>query len=141
MTGVQLADAAETLVGAPFRLHGRDRATGLDCLGVVAVSLAACGRTPSVPTGYGLHVRAIDRFLAAADAAGLRQTEEAVEPGDVVLVRPAPGQHHLLVARDGWTFIHAHAGLRRVVAMPGPLPWPVLRRWRLASRKESPWQP
>lgn len=51
-------------------------------------------------------------------------------PGDVLLVRPGPAQVHLLVcARDG-RFVHAHAGLRRVVAMPGPHGWPVLRHWR-----------
>ena len=53
-------------------------------------------------------------------------------PGDLILARPGPAQHHLLVASGPDRFIHAHAGLRRVVAMPGPLPWPVLHRWRFA---------
>ena len=132
MTGADLACAAEALVACPFRLHGRDPAMGLDCVGVVVAAFAACGRTVAEPEGYGLRNRSIDRWLALAARAGLQPCALDQESGDVLLVRPGPAQHHLLVATGGERFVHAHAGLRRVVIQPGPLPWSVERRWRLA---------
>lgn len=131
MTGAALARAAEALVGAPFRLHGRDAATGLDCLGVVTAALAASGRDPGSLPAYGLRNRSIDRWIALAERAGFRPSAAPALAGDVVMVRPGPGQHHLLVALEGNLFVHAHAGLRRVVVQPGPLPWSIDRRWRL----------
>ena len=130
MTGAELAVAAEALVGAPFRLHGRDAATGLDCVGVVVAALRAHADRVVEPQGYGLRNRSVAPLLDLAEANGLVEAQGATGPGDILLVRPGPGQHHLLIAtRAG--FIHAHAGLRRVVAQPGPLPWPVQRRWRI----------
>ncbi|MFA9200910.1 MAG: NlpC/P60 family protein [Cypionkella sp.] len=134
MSGARLAEAAEALVGAPFRLHGRDPASGLDCVGVIAAALAACGRAVPAPHGYGLRNRSIAPWLMLAERAGLAETAAPLAPGDAVLARPGPGQHHLLIALAGGRFVHAHAGLRRVVVQPGPLPWPELRRWRLAPQ-------
>jgi hypothetical protein len=57
MTGDELAAQARALVGAPFRLHGRDPETGLDCLGVLAAALAACGISARLPNGYVLRNR------------------------------------------------------------------------------------
>ena len=134
MTGAQLAVAAEALVGAPFRLHGRDPASGLDCVGVAAAALSKIGRAVREPDGYGLRNRSIARLLALAEANGFAEARGPLAAGDLLLVRPGPGQHHLLLAAGPDRFIHAHAGLRRVVAQPGPLPWPIERRWRLASK-------
>ena len=131
MTATDLARAAEALVGAPYRLHGRDPHTGLDCVGVVAAALERCGRLRSAPAGYGLRNRSIEPLLALAGDNGLVAAEGPLVTGDIVLVRPGAGQHHLLVAVDGERFVHAHVGLRRVVAQPGPLPWPIARHWRV----------
>jgi cell wall-associated NlpC family hydrolase len=131
MSGAALATAAERLIGAPFRLHGRDPVRGLDCVGLVAIALTAIGRPAPVPAGYRLRRARIERILGAAAVVGLAQAEGAIEPGDVLLVRPGPGQHHLVVAAQGGGFIHAHAGLGRVVMTPPPLTWPVARHWRL----------
>lgn len=134
MTGADLARAAEALAGAPFRLHGRDPASGLDCVGVVLAALAAGGRAvPAVPA-YGLRNRSLAAWPALPAQLGLAASTAPLAPGDIVLARPGPGQHHLLLALTGERFVHAHAGLRRVVIQPAPLPWPVLRRWRLASQ-------
>lgn len=132
-SGPRLAAAAEALAGTPFRLHGRDPASGLDCVGVVAAAFAACGRSPPTLRGYGLRNTAIHRWIELASLAGLIDAAEGMKPGDVILVRPGAGQHHLLLALDRDRFVHAHAGLRRVVIQPGPLPWPVERRWRIAE--------
>ncbi|RXZ64877.1 NlpC/P60 family protein [Pelagerythrobacter rhizovicinus] len=125
-----VARAAEALVGTPFRLHGRDPRWGLDCIGLVASALEGAGLQAEPPSGYGLRNHAIDDPDQQARRSALRPVEGAPMVGDVLLVRPGPAQVHLLVCARGDGFIHAHAGLRRVVAMPGPLPWPVLRHWR-----------
>lgn len=129
--GTALAAAAEALVGTPFRLHGRDPASGLDCVGLVAAALASIGRPAPAPRAYGLRNRAISDLLGFASRAGLAEADGAILAGDVLLVRPGPLQHHLLIAAENARFVHAHAGLRRVVATPGPLASPIVRHWRL----------
>lgn len=126
MTGFEAARAAEALVGTRFRLHGRDPASGLDCVGLVASVLGA-----AAPACYRMRNRDIAAALAFAPAAGLIEASGAMEPGDVLLVRCGATQHHLLIADTSGGFVHAHAGLRRVVTTPAPLPWPVERHWRL----------
>jgi cell wall-associated NlpC family hydrolase len=133
MSGAALAAAAERLVGVPFRLHGRDPARGLDCVGLVAAALGEIGRPALVPAGYRLRQLEVDGFLGAAARSGLAQAAGPIEPGDVLLVRPGPAQHHLVVVAAGG-FVHAHAGLGRIVLTPAPLGWPVEHRWRLAAQ-------
>lgn len=125
-----VARAAQALVGAPYRLHGRDPRSGLDCVGLVAAALAAAGLPVDPPAGYGLRNRDPADPDAIARRCALRPVSTPVRRGDIVMARPGPAQLHLLVCAGPDTFIHAHAGLRRIVAMPGPLPWPVLRHWR-----------
>ena len=132
MNGAALAAAAERLIGVPFRLHGRDPVRGLDCVGLVAAALAEAGRPALAPVGYRLRQVAIDGLLGAAATSGLAETAGPIEPGDVLLVRPGPAQHHLVVAAAGG-FVHAHAGLGRIVLTPPPLAWPVEHHWRLAA--------
>lgn len=124
-----LEQAALSLVGVPFRLHGRDVASGLDCVGVVAEALRRVGINPTVPEGYSLRGTAVARFLECAPLSGLEVSDA---DGDIVLCRVNPVQWHLAV-RAGDGFVHANASLRRVTFMPGPLPWPVRMRWRLAK--------
>lgn len=131
MTGEQFAAAAEALLGAPFRLGGRDPTTGVDCVGLVA-----CARRADAPSGYGLRNSSIDRHLAFAARAGFAPASGPVARGDLILAAPGPAQHHLLVALGCKRFVHAHASLRRVVLHQGLLPWPELARWRLASIKD-----
>lgn len=124
---------AATLVGVPFRLHGRHAATGLDCVGLVALALARSGGPELSPTGYRLRNTDIARWLAFAGAAGLETTAGPVEPADILLLRVGPAQHHLAIASDSDTILHAHAGLRRVVSQPRPRDWTVLYHWRFAA--------
>lgn len=130
MTPDQFAAAAEALLGTLFRLGGRDAATGLDCVGLVACALGA-----EAPAGYALRNTCIDRHLHFATRAGFLPTACPLERGDLVLAQPGPAQHHLLVALGFERFVHAHASLRRVVLHHGPLPWPEAARWRLAPMK------
>lgn len=129
-----IAKAALALVGVPFRLHGRDPETGLDCVGLVASALASAGDPVRTPQHYALRNRETDTLLRFAAEAGLAPVSGRLEPGDVLLVSPGPWQLHLLVAGFNDQLVHAHAGLRRVVAMPGPSPWPLAAHWRWQTK-------
>ncbi len=131
-TGVDLARAARDFVGIPFRLHGRSRSAGLDCLGLLHAALEHLHRTPALPEGYALRTRRPpdpDRLATAND---LVPVQGPLAAGDVLLVRTAPCQLHLAIATGRDRIVHAHAGLRRVVEGPLPADWPILRHWRLA---------
>lgn len=124
MSGAAVVAAARAALGAPFRLHGRDVATGLDCVGLTVVAL---GR--NAPTTYRLRTGDVAGTAAQLREAGLVEIAEA-QPGDLLLCRSGPGQLHLAIrCEDG--IIHADAIARRVVERPGPVPWPVLSCWRV----------
>lgn len=130
MTGQQLASAAEALVGIPFRLHGRDPATGLDCVGVLAAALSSGGNSHRLPNGYALRNRSLLDTSSIAQLCGLFPASGSIVAGDVLICRVSPCQFHIAIAAPEDRFVHAHAGLRRVVLTPGPLPWPVVQHWR-----------
>ena len=134
---VALAEAARALIDSPFRLHGRDPATGLDCVGLVSAALAAGGVRPAVPTGYGLRNLDIAQWLPLAQKSGLVPAPGAICAGEVLLIALAHCQHHLVIAADAVTVIHAHAGLRRVVLQPLDPAWQVHAKWRFAPQREG----
>jgi len=131
VSGEALAEAAVALAGTRFRLHGRSPETGLDCIGLLAAALMQIGRPAPLPTGYRLRAHVLPALEGVAKACGFAETEEQLLPGDVLLLRVGPCQYHLAIAANERRFVHAHAGLRRVVIAPGPLAEPVLHRWRL----------
>jgi cell wall-associated NlpC family hydrolase len=126
-----LADAALQLVGARFRLAGRDPATGLDCVGLLICSLRSVGCVPVAPEGYRLRNTDPARWFACAVESGLVAVEGPIQPGDVILLRPGPGQQHVVIAEGDGIFIHAHAGLGRVVRQPITLSNDIIAHWRL----------
>ena len=128
-----LALAAETLTGCPFRLHGRDPATGLDCLGVVLAALEAIGRRAAFVGDYALRMRSVAALTDNARALGFTAATGARQAGDVILFVPGCHQYHLGIATSGGALIHAHAGLRRVVCAPQPAEWDAIGHWRLTD--------
>lgn len=123
--------AARAMIGVPFRLHGRSRETGVDCIGLALLTLKEAGQERAMraaPARYSIRGGRIARFEQGLREAGLRPVAEG-RPGDFVLVRAGVAQFHLMIA-TGDGHVHAHAGIGRVVEMPGPSPWPVLGRWR-----------
>ncbi|QIQ85241.1 hypothetical protein [Erythrobacter sp.] len=130
-----LVKAARSMIGCPFLLHGRNPATGLDCVGLVAACLSATGREPLVPDGYALRNHSIERWIHCAKRSGLEPVSTSPEPGDIVMTSPAASQHHLMVVEHGRRAIHAHAGLRRVVSEPLPDRFDPIIQWRLSPRK------
>ncbi len=131
MSGVaeRVVAEARALVGVPFRLQGRDPAIGLDCVGLAGLVLARAGFPVVLPTGYGLRNGDAVRACAGLRAAGLRAVEAGL-PGDLALVRPGAMQLHLMILVPGG-YVHAHAGLRRVVEMPGDMGWDLAGFWRM----------
>jgi len=127
--GHRIAGEARALVGVPFRLHGRCAETGLDCVGLAALAVKRAGHECVVPEHYGLRGGDVARFGGWLRAAGFSPVTE-VGPGDLVLARAGVAQFHLMVRVAGG-FVHAHAGLRRVVETPGDAPWPAVGVWRL----------
>lgn len=130
--GEALAAAGLALVGSPFRLHGRDPATGLDCVGLVHAALLAVGAEPVPPRGYGLRNLGVEEWLPLAQHSGLAPVSGQRAAGDVLLIALAHCQHHLVIAADDASVIHAHAGLRTAVRQPFDPAWQVCAHWRLA---------
>lgn len=126
--GERVAAAALTLVGVPFRLHGRDPASGLDCIGVIAVALRAAGWRGAVPTGYALRGGEAAAVAACFDTV-LARSWSGNAVGDVLLFGVGPGQLHGAVRVTGG-IVHADAGLRRVVMRPGVPDWVTIGAWR-----------
>lgn len=122
----EIAARALALVGTRFRLHGRDPATGLDCIGLVSASTGVPART-----GYSLRGGDPREVETALRAAGFFRVAAAM-PGDVVLSRPGPGQLHMGVS-SATGVVHADATLRRVVERPGAPEGEILGIWRRLS--------
>jgi hypothetical protein len=134
--------AALALIGTRFRLHGRDPANGLDCVGLVAAAYGAAGwPVTGVPQRYrlsGPSRRVAEEWLSAC---GARAVTDHVRAGDILLADMLPNmrageqvQLHLFLLGPGGA-VHAHAGLRRVVLSPLPLPGRALSRWRLIEQE------
>ena len=120
-------------MGTPFRLHGRDPATGLDCVGLVCAALAATGMKPIAPRGYSLRNLAVDQWLGLATQSGLVPSHGLMRAGDVLLIAVGACQHHLAIAEGPESIIHAHAGLRKVVCQRRDPDWLVCAKWRVAA--------
>lgn len=117
--GRAIFEAARGLVGTRFRLHGREAATGLDCVGLVMASHARAGIILyPAPDDYALRGTKRADVEAGLVAAGLVRRIGKPACGDVALVHCGHGQLHLAIV-GAQSHIHAHAGLRRVVETPG----------------------
>ena len=125
-----IVERARACLGARFRVHGRDPASGLDCVGLVAFALDR----RDVPSGYALRGGDAERVRAMIVGFGLAPVK-ARRAGDLLLFASGPGQLHLGIwSGDG--LIHACAQARRVVERPGAPPWRQLGCWR----KETSWR-
>ncbi len=121
---------ARALIGVPFKLHGRQEAIGLDCVGLVAL---ACGRLEAAPVGYALRTTAVERWIDMLDALAVRRPFGISEAGDILLLQAGPAQIHLGI-KSTCGLIHADARLGKAVETPDPLPWPLLAAWHLSER-------
>jgi hypothetical protein len=124
-------------VGCPFRLHGRDPVTGVDCVGLVHASLVAMGRHPVAPRGYGLRNLAVDQWLDFAARSELVPADGMIGADEVLLVALGYGQHHLMITTGPDEIAHAHAGLRRVVRHRRDPASRICARWRVSTSEQG----
>jgi hypothetical protein len=125
MTSEAIARRALQAVGTPFRLYGRKAGVALDCVGLVLHSTGL----PDPSARYWLKGDYLDILRHLTNQNGFMQRRFPSRDGDILLVDCGLSQQHLMVrASNGW--VHAHAGLRRVVHTPGPSPWPIIAAWR-----------
>ncbi|MFD1952251.1 peptidoglycan endopeptidase [Sphingomonas arantia] len=120
---------ARACVGVRFRAQGRVPAYGLDCVGLIAFA----GQLPleRVPARYAMRGGTAEAVAALVDAVGLVRTD-VPGPGAVLLVEAGARQFHLVIrTADG--FVHADAGIGRIVAVPGAVPWPVVASWQFGE--------
>jgi lipoprotein Spr len=128
MDGNGIVARARALVGVRFRPQGRSPAQGLDCIGLAA--LASEVPMDRLRRDYALRSSDPNVINAEFDAFGfLRIAPDEAEAGDLLVVRAGPAQLHIVILTPGG-FVHADAGLRRVVETPGTVPWPVAAAWR-----------
>lgn len=120
---------ARELVGCRFRLQGRLPEVGLDCVGVLLLSFDL--PTDAAPRNYRLlHLSNEDRSSSFLKTHFERHRWEDADIGDALKLRLGRGRVHFAVFGID-RFVHAHAGLGRVVETPG---WPEgesLEVWRL----------
>lgn len=124
VTGNRYSDRARALVGTRFRPQGRGE-PGLDCVGLVLATFVIPGGC--VRRDYRLrgdHERDLTEQLKFH----FRKVRVAA-PGDILLMKIATDQLHLGVRTDAG-FVHAHAGIGRVVETPGIPEWPVVAVYR-----------
>lgn len=126
MTPEEIVASARRCVGVRFRPQGRDPRTGLDCVGVAAMSFDKA----LPPARYPSRGRNWEMLARDAVEMGLREIIPGeARAGDLLIVEPGPGQIHTAVITPTG-FVHADARLRRVVEVPGRPHWPVLAAWR-----------
>jgi hypothetical protein len=124
------AERARALVGTPFRPQGREP-HAVDCVGLVI-------RT------FGLHADAVrrdyrsrgdhrDEITRELDGPFRKVRKAEHRAGDLLLMAVRHDQMHLGIRTDQG-FVHAHAGIGRVVETPGMPEWPILAVYRRRSR-------
>jgi hypothetical protein len=126
----EYAERARALVGKRFRPQGRD-SSGLDCIGVAIATFGV--PIDSVRRDYRLRGDHAGEVRAYLGKHFRRVPASQLRAGDLMLMEVTGDQLHLAV-RTPAGFVHAHAGLRRVVETPGRPEWRVLGVYRKRRR-------
>jgi cell wall-associated NlpC family hydrolase len=127
---IDFAERARALVGTPFRLQGRG-VGGLDCVGLAIATYGV--PADIVRRNYRLRGEHADEVRACLSAHFRPVSSKELQPGDLMLMQVSADQLHLGV-RTAIGFVHAHAGLRRVVETPRMPDWTVIGVYRKRRR-------
>lgn len=100
-----LHEAARGYLGTPFHHQGRSR-SGLDCVGLVVLAMADCGRPVDDVTSYGRNPHGGQLEAQLARAFGPAIHRDDMQPGDVVAIA-----FHRVVRHVGIVCDYAHGGL------------------------------
>jgi hypothetical protein len=131
MTTNDFAERACALVGTRFRAQGRGE-HGLDCVGV---ALAAFSIDPAtIRSDYALRGNCLNDLQSALRPHFRKVSKTQLRSGDLMLMVAGEQQLHLGI-RTGRGFVHAHAGIRRVVETPGLPDWPLVAVYRKRGRR------
>lgn len=122
---------AEALIGTPFRLQGRDPASGLDCVGLVLKSFALCEER--FPRAYSLARHSLIEMDDCARSCFRRVARTQARRGDVLVFKVGERRLHVAL-HAGDRFIQADAAIGRVVERPLPAEWPLMRVYRFRRR-------
>lgn len=126
MKSGEIVAHARALIGVRFRPQGRSAEQGLDCIGVAAMAMGV----ERVRRDYCLRSSDAEEANDEFDRMGfLRIAQNGAVAGDFLLVQPAAGHLHVVVLTPEG-YVHAEMRLRRVVEVPGAVPWRVLSAWR-----------
>lgn len=113
VTREQLILEARTWLGTPFHHQGRIKGVGVDCVGLVAETMRACGLPVTDRVGYSHQPDGLQLLTAMMDHAVPILTEE-MQPGDVLLFRFNVEPQHVAFMTD-IGMIHSTAANRRCV--------------------------
>jgi hypothetical protein len=120
------AARAQELVGRRFRAQGRGEG-GLDCVGVVLATFDI--PNDQVRRDYRLRGNHLLELREGLGKNFRRVAKAQLRAGDVLVLKAGDDQLHLAVKTlEG--YVHAHAGLRRVVETPGVPQGPLLGIYR-----------
>lgn len=117
---IRLDEAARQYLGVRFRHQGRNPATGIDCVGLLVLSAAACGLSGLAEhdlTGYARdpHGGLLESRLRAA----FGEPVPNMRPGDVVAMAfPHVVRHVGIVGaypHGGLSLIHTYSNERQVI--------------------------
>ncbi|MGF1549185.1 MAG: peptidoglycan endopeptidase [Sphingomonadaceae bacterium] len=136
MTGEEIVARARACIGARFRPQGRDPAHGLDCIGVAMMAMDL--PRARAPRYYNL--RSSDPALVNREfsACGfLRVVPKMARVGDLLVTEVEGRQLHIVLLTPKG-YLHADVRHRRVVEVPGPLPWPIVSAWRHPEATPEP---
>ena len=131
--GAELASAPESLLDTPFKLHGRNAQSGVDCVGVLLIALRTLGIRIVEPPSYSLRNICVRRQVAAARYNELEEVSGPISLGDVLLLKISAVQFHLGIVSRGNTIVHAHAGLGRVVVSSLTDAYVIENHWRIRA--------
>jgi cell wall-associated NlpC family hydrolase len=107
------AEAATSLIGAPFRFMGRT-ARGVDCIGLVLFCFRAAGWTLPELKVYSMDLEDVDIERLAREMAPCDETRKARE-GDALLFRIGKKPRHFGIVTARGTLVSANDVEQRVV--------------------------
>jgi cell wall-associated NlpC family hydrolase len=125
------AERARALLGVRFRAQGREAATGVDCAGLAILAFGL--EREMFRRDYRLRGEHRRELAAVVIEHFRRVSRRRRQPGDLLLLQVAPEQLHLAIVTPNG-FVHADAGLGKVVETPGTPPWRVLAAYRRRVR-------
>ena len=78
-----------------------------------------------------MRCRTADRPARIAEQVGLLPADGLPVAGDILLLKVGPEQLHFVLCAGAASFVHAHAGLRRVVISPAVPDGEIIGHWRM----------